>query len=86
MLELSKPLSVRQIFEMIYESQNIIARQIFEVFSRNKLDAVVTPGFPTAPPKLGTIGKLQYCLAFNTPWNVIAYPAGTLPATTVREN
>ena len=73
-------------FQLIYEAQTQISRQVFEVFSRNKLDAVLMPGFATAAPKSGTIGTLQYCFSFNTPWNVIAYPTGALPVTTVREN
>lgn len=41
------------------------------------------PGFVTPAPKLGTTGKLQYCLGFQTPWNVLGYPVGALPVTTV---
>ena len=41
------------------------------------------PAFSTPAPKLGTVGKLQYCGAFSASWNVIEYPVGSLPVTTV---
>lgn len=85
MIEASRPLSVRQIFELIYESQTIVARQVYEMFVTNKLDAVIFPGFASVSPKLGQMGKLQYCFAFNSSWNVISYPVGSLPVTTVQQ-
>ena len=83
MIEASKPLSVREMFELIYESQTVIAGQMYETFIKNKLDAILLPGFASCAPKLGQIGKLQYCFSFNSSWNSIAYPVGSLPVTTV---
>ena len=83
MIYASKPLTVKEMFELIYESQTLVSRQVYETFVKNKLDAIILPGFASAAPKLGNIGKLQYCFAFNSSWNVIAYPVGSLPVTTI---
>ena len=85
-IEASGPLSVRQVFEKIYEYQTVKARSIYEIFCRNKLDAIILPGFGSATPKLGSIGKLQYCFSLTVPFNVLAYPVGNLPVTVVQND
>jgi Asp-tRNA(Asn)/Glu-tRNA(Gln) amidotransferase A subunit family amidase len=60
-------------------------------FVDNSIDAIIMPGFAIPAFKHGSMAVilffmqgLQYCLAFNTGWNVVHYPAGSVPVSLVK--
>jgi len=44
------------------------------------------PVFSTPAPRLGECGKSIYGVSFTAPWNVLEYPAGTIPVTLVKHD
>jgi hypothetical protein len=55
MLELSKPMSCKDVCETIHDIKVKKANYIENVFFENKLDAIVMPGFAVPSPKLDQI-------------------------------
>ena len=58
MISLSRPLSTDELFEKIYEGERVIAREVYMVFAKNKLDAILMPSFVTPAPMLGKVGVI----------------------------
>ncbi|GFO34811.1 fatty-acid amide hydrolase 1 [Plakobranchus ocellatus] len=54
-----------------------------EDWKKLKLDVILCPGMPTAAPMSGTDKKLLSCSSYTALWNVLNYPAGIVPVTSV---
>uniref|UniRef100_A0A2C9JQX8 Amidase domain-containing protein n=1 Tax=Biomphalaria glabrata TaxID=6526 RepID=A0A2C9JQX8_BIOGL len=52
-------------------------------WKKQNLDVVICPCLPCAPPRVGLEQKLLAILTYTGLYNVLNYPAGTLPVTTV---
>ncbi|KAK6990773.1 fatty-acid amide hydrolase 1, partial [Biomphalaria glabrata] len=52
-------------------------------WKKQNLDVVICPCLPCAPPRVGLEQKLLAILTYTGLYNVLNYPSGTLPVTTV---
>ncbi len=56
MIKATKPMTIIELFQNMYDIQNKSSHKIYKVFTSNQLDALVMPSFATPAPRLGEIG------------------------------
>jgi fatty acid amide hydrolase len=56
---------------------------LFAMWGKNNLDALICPGFGCPAVKLGSGCNLTECAIYTYVWNILNVPSGTLPVTVV---
>ncbi len=69
----------------IYKAKDRLEKTFKEKWDSLKLDAVIGPVYPHSAFKHEDAEELAFIADFLTIWNVLDYPAGVVPVTTVQE-
>lgn len=56
MIEATKPMTIIELFQNMYDIKSKSLYKIYKVFTSNQIDALVMPSFVTPAPRLGEIG------------------------------
>lgn len=77
--------NIHEYYEAVIDRKKYEKRYV-ESWKRHNLDVLISPGgaFPALP--LGMFRDLFASFMYTTHWNLLNYPTGTVPVTTVRED
>ena len=64
-MENCRKFSAKELLVEIHEAQNVLTRQIYQIFAHNELDAILMPGFALPAAKHGDVGVRFFIILGN---------------------